>query len=161
MNPLLAKCDFLLIGITREEVEAQDVSQPVGLLKSLLEPDAAVKFCELVAVTVHGYDDDPRELWEIAEVTQFIRRLDLEFPYWLYFLSKRADSLAMILACLCGDPRKNPQEFSARIVQYLVNRGFPAMNDLCNSVGCSQAEIDRMTNRVSAYIQSGANKEET
>jgi hypothetical protein len=44
-----------------------------------------------VTISIDGYDDDPRELWEIPEVEQFV----LLFVYTLYKVSPTvADSIA-------------------------------------------------------------------
>jgi hypothetical protein len=51
-----------------------------------------------VHLGVDGYDDDPRELWEIPEVRDYIRRLilglDLE-------VKSRLDPLSRILGSVC------------------------------------------------------------
>jgi nucleoside-diphosphate-sugar epimerase len=113
---------------------------------------------ELIDLAVHGYDDDPRGLSEIPEVRRYIQGLDADFPYWLYFLSKRRSSLMAILSCMVPvsrtpDGRLIPDHEGLGL--HLMQRGFPAMNQVCSFVNCSEQEIERMTNRVLSYLQHG------
>ena len=51
---------------------------------------------------ISGYDDDPRELYQIPEVVSFIKDLNSKLPFWLYFVNT-ADKrfFSWIIACLC------------------------------------------------------------
>ena len=53
-----------------------------------------------VAVLFEGYDDDPREVYEIPEVRRFCATLDRRFPYWFYFLTTVTDNLKVMTFCL-------------------------------------------------------------
>jgi len=155
--------DFLSIVISRDDIEAGDISSTVSVLAKLLDPDAALKYCEKVDIGVYGYDDDPRELNELPEVRDFINRLDAEFPYWCYYLSKRALGLGFIFSCFCPPfltPQARERVWLERIGGYLTKRGFPAMNHISVAAGCSEAEIERMTNRVMKYITDGPDMSE-
>lgn len=155
--------DFLIIVISRKEIEAGDIGSTASVLAKLLNPEAALKYCERVDIGVHGYDDDPRELNEFPEVRDFINKLDDKFPYWCYFLSKRAGGLGFIFSCFCPPyltPDSREEIWLESIVEYLMRRGFPAMNHLCVAAGCSESEIERMTNRVMEYIATGVDRSE-
>lgn len=155
--------DFLIIVISRKEIEAGDIGSTASVLAKLLNPEAALKYCERVDIGVHGYDDDPRELNEFPEVRDFINKLDDKFPYWCYFLSKRAGGLGFIFSCFCPPyltPESREEIWLESIVEYLMRRGFPAMNHLCVAAGCSESEIERMTNRVMEYIATGVDRSE-
>jgi len=152
------ECDFLTVVISRQQVEAGDIREPLSVLRKLLNKSDAIRLCERVDIGVAGYDDDARELNQINEVRDFIHKLDAEFPYWLYFLSKRGLGLMFILSCLCPPdfaPETQQSVWSERIADYLMNRGFPAMNHVCEFAGCSEAEIQRLSDRATEYILSG------
>ena len=154
----MMECDFLSVVVRRQQVEAGNISEPLLTLRKLLTRDAAVKFCERVDIGVAGYDDDSRELYEIPEVRDFIHRLDEEFPYWLYFLSKRRLGLMFILSCFCPPylaPEAQQRIWNERITDYLMKRGFPAMNHICECAGCSEAEMHQLSDRVMDYILNG------
>jgi len=155
--------DFLSIVISCEDIEAGDISSTVSVLAKLLNPDAALKYCEKVDISVHGYDDYAGELNELPEIRNFVYKLDAEFPYWCYFLSKRALGLGFIFSCFCPPflpPKVRERVWPERIGGYLTKRGFPAMSQLCTAAGCSEAEIERITNRVMKYITDGPDRSE-
>lgn len=158
-----AQPDFVTIVISRRDIETGDIQSTASSLAKFLNPDAALRYCEKVEVGVHGYDDDARELNEIPEVREFVYRLDAEFPYWCYFLSKRGTGLMFVLSCFCPPyltAEARDRIWRERIGDYLTKRGFPAMNHLCAAVGCSEDEIERMTNRVTDYIVIGVDRRE-
>jgi hypothetical protein len=158
-GPFLTDFDFLNVVLSREQVESEDYSETLPILQKLTSsPEGAIRFCELIDLAVHGYDADPRGLSEIPEVRRYIQGLDADFPYWLYFLSKRRSSLMAILSCMVPvsrtpDGRLIPDHEGLGL--YLMRRGFPAMNQVCSFVNCSEQEIERMTNRVLSYLQDG------
>jgi hypothetical protein len=130
-----------------------------NVLKRLTESaDTARKFVERVDISFHGYDHTPQELFEIQEVRNFVYQLDEQFPFWLFFLSKRYLGLQCIFFCflppfLTEDARA--RIFPDRINQLLMNRWFPAMNHICEYVGFSERQIERLTERALAYITTG------
>ena len=152
------ECDFLTVIISRQQIEAGDISEPLRVLRPLLDPASAIKFCEHVDIGVAGYDHDPRELYEIPEVRDFVHELDAEFPYWLYFLTKRGTGLGFILSCFCS-PFLTPEEEgpvrSQEVGEYLLKRGFPGLNHICEDAGCSEEEIRRLTDRATEYVLNG------
>jgi hypothetical protein len=153
--------DFLSIVIPRNDIEAGDISSTVAALAKLLNPEAALKYCEKVDIGVCGYDDYAGELNELPEVRNFVSKLDAEFPYWCYFLSKRALGLGFIFSCFCPPflpPKTREKVWLERIGGYLTKRGFPAMNHICAAAGCSEPETERMTNRVMKYITDGPDR---
>lgn len=153
--------DFLSIAISRKDIEAGDISGTLSVLAKLLSPDAALRYCEKVDVGVYGYDDFAGELNELPEIRDFVNKLDAAFPYWCYFLSKRATGLGFILSCFCPPylaPESRDRIWLESIGEYLIRRGFPAMNQLCKATGCSESEIERMTNRVMEYITNGPDR---
>lgn len=150
--------DFLSVVIGREQVEAGDIREPLSVLRKLLTRDAANQFCERVDIGVAGYDEDPRELYEIPEVRDFIYKLDEEFPYWLYFLTKQGLGLMFVLSCFCPPfltPEAQQRIWKDRIADYLTRRGFPAMNEICELAECSEAEINRLSDRAIEYVRNG------
>jgi hypothetical protein len=154
-----AEVDFLYVVASKEQVESGNPNQPLTSLRRLLaHPKTAAKFCNNVDIAFHGYDLDPRELWEIPEVRRFVSKLDAEFPYWLYFLSKKHSGLQCVAFCLlptskigAGMVCVSPQEIS----KLLISRWFPAMNQICSFAGFKQHEVDALTDRVTDYFLKG------
>ncbi len=150
----------LYILISREEVEAQDVAAPLATLKSLItSPEVARSYMENVDVVFGGYDGDSRELFEIPEVRDYAYKLDNEFPYWLFFLSKYGLGLQCLLLCFL--PPYLTEEARAtihpeRTRELLLDRWLPAMNQVSEFAGLSGDEIDQLTERAISYIANGS-----
>ena len=148
--------DFVTLDFDRDDIEAGDTSDVMTVLMQLLERDAATKFCERVDVCCTGYAFDPRELWEIPEIRDFVYKVDQEFPFWCYFLSRKAEGLLWLTYCLY--PLAVTQEEKKRlwpsaIAKYIEDRGIPSMNAICRFVGCTNEEDFRSgTDNVGEYL---------
>jgi hypothetical protein len=120
-DDLLLQLDVnsVVLVVSRDEVEKLDHSGCLGVLDSLIESrEKALRFRDQVVFGVDGYNDDPRELFEIPKVRTFVRELDAKWPYWFFFLSKATDALSMIMLSLCryqrvgaGLTRYDPGDF--------------------------------------------------
>jgi hypothetical protein len=158
-KPTDTSSDLVVVVISRDEIEGRVASSTPGVLNSVLStPQGALSLFEKVDVAFHGYDDDPRELFEIPEVRNFVAWLDDKFPFWLFFLTKRGRGLLCIMLCfmpphLTEAARKtvHPQ----RIEELLSKRWFPAMNQMCNYVGFSEEENESLTENVVDYFCNG------
>lgn len=150
----------LYILISREEVEAQDLTAPLATLKSLIaSPEVARSYMENVDIVFGGYDGDSREMFEIPEVRNYAYNLDGDFPYWLFFLSKYGLGLQCLLLCFL--PPYLTEEARARIHpertrELLLDRWLPAMNQVSEFAGLSGDEIDQLTERAISYIANGS-----
>lgn len=147
--------DVVVLDFDRGDIEAGDTSDVMAVLKQLLERDAATKFCERVDLRCTGYDSDSRELWEIPEVRAFVQRLDQQFPYWCYFLSRSGEGLLWLTYCLY--PLALSQDEKQRlwlpaIREYVEDRGIPQMTAICRYVGCSDHEAVRLTGGAANYL---------
>jgi len=95
-----AGIESLDITITIEDIVNQDISAQMAILSALLDnEDFAIYFREKVNIVFTGINPGDKNLWEIPEVRKYIQKLDDEFPYWLYFLSKEGDGLNLIYEC--------------------------------------------------------------
>lgn len=159
-HPTLPKSiDPLVIVISRDEVEAMDTSVALDTFKKLTKsPNTAREFVERVDIAFFGYDHTREELFEIAEVRNFVHQLDEQFPFWLYFLSKRHLGLQCLLLCLLPPfltEEARSKIFPERINDLLTKRWFPAMNHICEYAGFSESQIEQLTERALAYITKG------
>ena len=151
--------DPLVVVVSRAEVEAMDTSAALTVLKRLLESsDTARAFVERVDIAFHGYDQTNQELFEIPEVRNFVCELDQQFPFWLFFLSKRHVGLQCLLFCFLPPfltEAGRAKVFPERISQLLTNRWGPAMGQMCEYVGYSETQFNRLAERAMAYITNG------
>jgi hypothetical protein len=151
----------IVVVITREEVEAQDMSSVLGALRALVaSPEIARTYFEQVDIAFHGYNDTPEELFEILEVRDFVYELDNQFPYWLFFLDKSSLGLQFIaysfLPPFLTDEAKKAI-YPERLDALLTKRWFPAMNQICDWVGFTEQQNEALTSRAVEYLLSGPN----
>lgn len=151
--------DYLMISISKEEVQAEEFGNVLATLNSFLEsPETAKRFRENVDLGFSGYDDDRRELFEIIEVRNYIRRLDEKFPYWLFFLSKFGTGLQCIFLAMMPphlNQKGKESVFPERLNTLLTNRWFPAMNSVCTFVKMDETDIKRLSERAVSYLTEG------
>ena len=155
MEQLKDLTDFLTIIISRQEIETNDLSQTIGTLNRLLEDKETIEyFFERVEIGVGGYDNDPRELWDIPEVKLFIQKLDRQFPYWLYFLTKFGSGLKMIAFCCSNLIKLSSTKvwLEPASLEQFYNRHFAAMNELGDKIGMTEKENVELTEMVVGYF---------
>lgn len=148
-----------IIVVSREEVVAMDTASVLEALRALVaSPEAALNYFESVDIAFHGYNDWREELFEIQEVREFVYALDNQFPYWLFFLDKRARGLQCIAYCFLPPfltQEAKQQIFPERLNKLLTARWFPAMNYVCEAVGFSEEQIEVLTDRSVEYLLGG------
>lgn len=149
----------LIIIVSKDEVLSEDVEPALGTLKRLTESSEAARlYREKVDIAFQGYDDHPEELFEIPEVRNYVYKLDEQFPFWLYFLSKKHLGLQALLLCFLPPYLKEEAKkkiFPERINDLLTKRWFPALNHIGEFVGMSDHENEAITERTIQYIFNG------
>jgi hypothetical protein len=156
-EPML--CDPVFFIISRRDIERADLRETLVGLKHLTSSvEVAKAYCERVDIAFHGYDDDPRELWEIPEVREFVYKLDTHFPYWLFFLDKKLLGLRCLAWCFLPPFLKEEAQreiYPKRLAELLERRWFPALNAIAGWVGMSDDEIVAITDRSVEYLLRG------
>lgn len=151
--------DPLIVVVSKNEVLSGDISPALSTLKKLIEsPEVARSYREKVDIAFHGYDNNPNELFEIPEVRDYVYKLDEQFPFWLYFLSKKYLGLQALLLCFLPPFLKEEAKqriFPERIDNLLTNRWFPALNHIGEFVGMDENENKAITERTIQYIVNG------
>lgn len=149
----------LVIVISREEVERQDLSGPLSVLKSLIKSRESIRGnMTNVDIGFSGYDSTSRELFEISQVRDYVQSLDAQFCFWLYFLSR--SFLGLQCLALCFLPPYLTEEARQRIhmerlTELIEGRWGPAMYHLCSAAGHSEAEADELMASAAVYFTSG------
>jgi hypothetical protein len=105
IDEILNSCSLYLIVIPKEDIENLEYAKITNIIKHLSKNSKVLKEkCQSMDICFYGYDDDPRELFEIKEVMQWMKNsIDHKIP-WFYFLSTITKNAAMILLsiALCG-----------------------------------------------------------
>lgn len=146
--------DPVVFVISRQQVEALDLDESLDFLHSLVptaHPDHAWAYKGRLSLVVAGYDTDPRELFEIPEVCQYLRALDEQWPFWLFFFNQVDDSIKLIALCLASSIEIVPG--AAHIdpdgLRAFMERAFTAVNYLFESYGFPESENEALSMEVS------------
>ena len=152
---LLRPFKLFHIVIAREDIESGETGRVLEILyRFLTTKKIAKKNRELLDFSVDGYNDDRRELYEIPEVREWFKQLNMQFGYWFYFLSKRAKSLRLLAACLCKYERINDRAVSidGSDLARFVEASFASMNEICETLGMTELEILRLSENAMTYF---------
>lgn len=97
----IVKIPWIVVVLDREAIEAGRTEGPLDMLRKLSESRAStLAWQEKLILAVSGYDDDPRELGEIAAVREYIAALNKVWPYWLWFLRRQYGQIALLESLL-------------------------------------------------------------
>lgn len=145
---------FVILEIQRSDVEAKNIASALERLLVLTDSrENTLRYRDSLALVFAGYDDDPRPLPEIPEVRQFMALLNREWPHWLWFSTRFAGTIPLLLSLLCdvriiGDSTGTQfgtefqdQEQIFRVLKDMFGRG----NALFDAFGISQKEVKEST----------------
>lgn len=151
--------DYIHLVVEREQVDAQDDSEPLGALLALLDSRARVdRFANRVSVTFHGYESDQRELFEVPEVRRYVRALDEGFPFWLWFLDCKSFSPTLIVECsvdLVAQQDGGPiahLTFAPGVLGRWLTDHFGALNSLAARFSLPTSVVEEVGERVAAHF---------
>ena len=153
---MLEAVDGLVVVVSRDDVELNDISSTFSALSGLLVDEATVRrFQGSVTVSFDGFNHDPREIYEIPEIRCFCAELDKHFPYWLYFLSMDDSSLKMMAFCLCEIENAGPGLASVDGDNLLgfIYPHLAAMNELFDRYSLDEATNRSISDNVVKYFQ--------
>lgn len=154
MNQIdVEKYDTIVVVTTKEEVDSSDFGKIVEFYDSILLD--AINFENKLFIMIEGYDDDPRELYEIEEVRNYFSVLDKLFPYWFYFLAKDVEksksplglvtSLLVPIVCIHSVSQRKDIEFDMVQLSEFLKNHFHYLNELTDNLGLSDEENIRIS----------------
>ncbi len=152
--------DLVAIVIDRRDVEAYDPEPTLAVLRNLMRsPQTIPRLRESVVVAFDGYDHTAEELWEIGPVRECVQALDVEFPCWLYFLTRNGPGLNCVARCfllpfLTEAGRR--RHHGPALAHLLETRWLPAMNQMASAGGWVEVDIMDLTNSALQYLLHGS-----
>jgi hypothetical protein len=152
--------DYIVLQISQEAIQNCDTSEYVTLLHGATGSlqSFEVAFQRYVFL-ISGYDDDPRELYQIPEVVSFIKDLNSKLPFWLYFVNtgdKRFFS--WMIACLCRamsldqDEETIYADFNADAYNDLIEYQFSNIVKLMTGLGMVESIQEKVLKDLSANL---------
>lgn len=160
LNNLLMNFQYIVFMIDRQAVETMDLSLVLHFMKRLTSSKEFALHCQgKIEIGIDGYNDDPRELFEIDEVRRYLGELDRNFDELFFFVRSEepAATLRMFVSCLMGmnwigkkSTPGNPQPvlIDFRKAPDFIPRHFDGLNLICEWLGLSEAENERISKAV-------------
>ena len=162
-SPVISQqSDGTVLQIAQEAIQNCDTSEYVNMLHGAT---GTVQSFESVfqkyVLLISGYDDDPRELYQIPEVVSFIKDLNSKLPFWLYFVNT-ADKrfFSWMIACLCQamsldeDDQTIYADFNAEAYNDLIETQFSNIVKLMSGLGMGESTQEKVLKELSANLAS-------
>ena len=150
--------DPIIVIFSKEQVRHRKLAH---FLKRF-GPDALPEGAELAALMgsfrflVHGYDDDPAEVYGIPDVRKFYQHFHRVWPYWFFFCDLRVETLTMMTLCLMpdlhaykrlGEPMAKV-EYDPMALTSFIHRNFAPLNEMMERAEMSELAIYQRTKEV-------------
>lgn len=90
--------DLIIHSVNKSEVINKNTNTLNRVLKSLRK-DLIKSYCKIMII-FDGYDNDQREIYEIKEIRDYVRKLFDENNDLFYFITKMGSLNKVILACI-------------------------------------------------------------
>ncbi len=137
--------DPVMVVISRRQVEEADLDSVMANLRLLSATREDVRRYRGQAVlTVDGYNDDSRELVDIASVRAMLKSIYQSWPYFAFFLNQVDDSIKLLASCACGSEflGGGAVRVDAGKLDEFMHTGFDGINTLCEKHGFSEQVIE-------------------
>lgn len=142
------------LNIPRRDVEDQDTATTILVLKGFLSTQQRLmNGRQRLVLGFDGYDDDPRDVYDIPAVREFVQAVDRAFPYLFYFADPDYPTLRVLALCLCRVAKSNgmsaPEldDFRAFLEGHIL-----ALNRLCDDFGLGDDVKLQITDSVLAQL---------
>ena len=154
--------DYIVLQISQKNIKDCDTSEYVSLLHgatgSLQSFEAAF---QRYVLSVSGYDNDQRELYQIPEVVSFIKDLNSKLPFWLYFVNTSDKRFfSWMIACLCRamsldhDEETIYADFDADAYNDLIEYQFSNTLKLMTGLGMGESIQEKVLKELSTNLAS-------
>jgi hypothetical protein len=111
---------FYNIMVSREDIERGNIQYTLKQFERIEKKKSKARTSSVILFD--GYNDDPREIYEIPEIRSWIRRFLKQKPYFFYFISPVDTSyMKMWLFCLC-DVKREGNDITLKSAKNLVEK---------------------------------------
>lgn len=150
--------DLVNYWIDRKDIEERNIGNALEFLTDLLcAREIVMEMKDKIEISVHGYDDDPRELYEIPEVLMFLHRLNEIWPYWMLFQHPNFSWLQILAMCLSDGKKSNRGlvEFDGELMSKHIERWFCALNELSHKFAISLEVNKSVSEKATRILTKG------
>ncbi|TQP19942.1 DUF4365 and DUF1817 domain-containing protein [Vibrio cholerae] len=163
----LKNTEYVHYAVPREYIEARNYKPLKQFIDRIVNNDElAINLQGKIEITVSGYHDDKRELWEIKAVRKWVKKAEPKIKYWFYFCSNKhkTETLTWVLGCLTNTTTEYVEpgvsnriniHYETKPLAEIIARNFSALNELTDRYGLSEEENIRITSE--AMLSVGLN----
>jgi hypothetical protein len=156
LNSRIKESSIIFYHVDRNDIRARDVNNFSSFMNRLSATSGLLKHMEgKLEIFTSAYDADPRELWEIKQMIEWVSAIDKLNVPWFFFCYKDFPNfwLKLYFACLCDARREGISENGKKIrlsmnpkkVSKLLNKNFVRLNGLCERIGVSESDLRRIS----------------
>jgi hypothetical protein len=157
INGILEATDFIHYAIDREDIESLNDEPIVAFFDRIKTNDNLCRKSQgKIEISVSGYDNDARELWETAYVKRWFKMVD-EKINWLFFckMSPPAHGFKLYAACICDTRWLTNEErleypgcnvlVDSELMADMFKSNYPKFNEMTFRLGMSMEDNKRIT----------------
>jgi hypothetical protein len=157
LNRLLLGSSVIQYAVDSIDVSTFEVGHVRAFFDRLRSTQEMALSCQgKVELVIFGYDDDPRELWEIEEVRAYVSVLDRALPELLFFSRTEKPTFTLQLFVMCQtevewiDGRSTREvikqvSIDTRAIGDFLSRHWEGLNELTDWLGMPELENKRIS----------------
>jgi len=160
MNSFLKKMGHIHYAVSKEDIDANDISHIASFFERLEKNVGVCKSTQgKLSLSFTGYEEDPRELWQVDAVRAWFAAAFERVKYWFYFLDPKypGRTLDLIYVLLC-DPEWKVQgseiSLDLKLIATVTEKCFQWLNELTDRMGMPMEENERISLSVMEGIQA-------
>lgn len=160
VNKMLMDNQRMLFVVGQDDILSKNYSDLIAAFSRLEVNTDLIKHCRgKVDVSIHGYDNDPRELFEIPEVMEYVREIFIKIDSWTYFLAmdEKAHFLKVLFIAHAKFKRLEPGKLEyekAHSADFISNL-FDGLNKFCDKHNISYEINIEQCDKVMNYLTEG------
>lgn len=147
---------LIIAVISKEDVVSCATGVMVDRLMKLSDhKENILKGKNSLAIVFSGWDDDPRELFEIHEVRKYFAMLNSQWSYWFHFCEKFSTTLGVVLSLLAKIERSTVNGVTSahfvdpKEIGKLIHALFDSQNILYETHGIDESINMQISKEVS------------
>ena len=95
LNEMMDTSPIIMIEDSRNNIETKNMTYIYSWIDSITQSYDSFHQCHVV-FTINGYNNDPRELYEIPEIREYFQRLLAERPHAIYYMDDIFKKVAIL-----------------------------------------------------------------
>ncbi len=149
---IIEKKSFKLVEISKKELENNDYNQiKQFLFNYMIDKDSVEENYQKLIISISGYDNDSRELFEIESFRNYVRGILKKFPDIIWFLNIEMDFqfvYPFFLGYCYSNKMRNRINLDNKLVEEFLEKSFTAVNRITNNYVVDKSVNEDFTERL-------------